>query len=157
MSHNSIFNYCSQLLEQRKELQSLRYKLSKTDTQAVDRFSIAPVKNYTDQQQVMPKVTTKIQLPQPIPHDRNVQMKTPINQGINTAFVQPFPSKKSTPGSDRQKLSMTELLSSKPLSTLNSNNLLRSSEPPSRRLTIPFDESRRAFKPSSSTQFTMRR
>lgn len=81
-------------------------------------------------------------LPLMLPLDRNVEMKTPANRGMNTAFVPPFPSKKSTPGSGTQRLSMTELMATKPVAS-STPGLPGSSG--QRRLTVPYDESRRRY------------
>lgn len=151
-------------MAQRKEIQSLREQVSryqghpsiKRDAH-VANYSLVPFKQ--DRSLVTPNVAMRSSLPfsnhganryqqhqriplktevTPLPPlNRNVELKTPVNRGLDCAFVPPFPSKKSTPGSSKEKLSMHELLS-RPATQLTPGS-------GSRRLTIPYDESRRSY------------
>lgn len=103
---------------------------------------MATVNNFVNQ--AVATSSNQIRTQDPLQLDRNVELKTPLNNGpLNKAFVPPFPSKKSTPGSGPQTLSMKELLSAKPAPTPMNQWGSGGSNP--RRLTMTYAQSRIPF------------
>lgn len=145
-----------QIAEQRKELQSLRERVAKYEnagkSQSVPKYSMMNSNRMNNQPPQQERMITRV--PTMLPLDRNVEMKTPTNRGLNTAFVPPFPSKKSTPGSGSYRLSMSELIAAKPQAT-STPGIPGSMGSGSRRLTVPYGESRRLMNRPQGLELSM--